>query len=78
VLALEFADPDAYRSVDEGDVMVIEGVRDAMTSGADIQIKNLTRGEGFVARHRLSARQVALLLAGGLIPWLRDQARRAV
>jgi aconitate hydratase len=78
VLALEFADPDAYRRVDQGDLLVIEGIRDAMTSGADIQIRNVTRGEGFVARHRLSARQVTLLLAGGLIPWLRDQATEAV
>jgi aconitate hydratase len=78
VLALEFADPDDYGRVDQDDVLVIEDIRSAIASGIDVTVRNATRGGAFAARHRLSARQVELLLAGGLIPWLRDPARVAV
>jgi aconitate hydratase len=78
VLALEFADPDDYGRVDQDDVLVIEDIRSAIASGIDVTVRNATRGEAFGTRHRLSARQVDLLLAGGLIPWLRDPARVAV
>lgn len=50
----------------------------AIASGTVVRVRNVTRGEEFVARHGLSSRQVELLLAGGLIPWLRDPAAVAV
>jgi aconitate hydratase len=78
VLALEFADASDYGRVDKDDVLVLKGIRGAIASGTAVTVRNDTRGETFVARHRLSARQVELLLAGGLIPWLRDPARVAV
>jgi len=46
-----------------------------ITLGTDteVTVRNATRDEHYVARHRLSGRQVAMLLAGGLLPWLRQQ-----
>ncbi len=73
VLALEFADPDDYGRVEQGDVLVLEGIRGTIAAGTEITVRNITRDEGYVARHRLSDRQVAMLLAGGLLPWLRQQ-----
>jgi len=78
VLALEFADPADYERVDQDDVLVLKGIRGAIASGTAVTVRNDTRGETFVARHRLSARQVELLLAGGLIRWLRDPTMVAV
>jgi aconitate hydratase len=77
VLALEFADPDDYGHVQQGDVLVLEGIRGAIASGSDITVHNVTRHEEYVGRHRLSDRQVSLLLAGGLIPWLRQRAEES-
>jgi len=74
VLALEFADPTDYERVGQDDVLVLDGIRVAIAGGTDITVHNATRDEDFVVRHRLSDRQVSLLLAGGLIPWLRQQA----
>ncbi len=74
VLALEFVDPEDYERVVRDDVLVIEGIRDAIASGTEVKVRNATRGEVFVTQHRLSGRQVTLLLAGGLIPWLRGRA----
>jgi aconitate hydratase len=74
VLALEFADPDDYGHVHQDDVLVLEGIRGAIASGSNMTVHNATRHEEYVVRHRLSDRQVSLLLAGGLIPWLRQRA----
>jgi aconitate hydratase len=77
VLALEFADPDDYGHVQEGDVLVLNGIRRAIASGSEIMVHNATRHREYVGRHRLSDRQVSLLLAGGLIPWLRERAEES-
>ena len=36
-------------------------------------VYNTTRGTELTTRHRMSSRQVEVLLAGGIIPWLRSQ-----
>lgn len=73
VLALEFTDPDDYRRVEQGDVLVLERIRDTIGTDTDVKVRNATRDEHYLARHRLSDRQVSMLLAGGLLPWLRQQ-----
>jgi aconitate hydratase len=76
VLALEFADPDDYQRVEQGDILVLEGVRHAIGSGGTgLTVYNATRDQEYSTRHRLSNRQAAMLLAGGLIPWLRRQKK---
>ena len=74
VLVLEFADIADYERVGQDDVLVLDGIREAIAGGTELTVRNATRDEEFVVRHRLSDRQVSLLLAGGLIPWLRQQA----
>ena len=73
VLALEFADPDDYQRVEQGDFLLLENIRATIDADTDITVRNTTRNEGYAAHHRLSERQVAMLLAGGLLPWLRQQ-----
>jgi len=73
VLALEFADPDDYQRVEQGDVLLLENIRATIGAGTEITVRNTTRNEQYLAHHRLSERQVAMLLAGGLLPWLRQQ-----
>lgn len=74
VLALEFADEQDYQRVEQDDVLVIDGIRAALKDGTDLVARNTTRDEEYPVRHRLSDRQVDMLLAGGLIPWLRARA----
>ncbi|MFG1694111.1 aconitate hydratase [Nonomuraea sp. NPDC049309] len=76
VLALEFADPRDYDRIQQGDTLVLDDLRRAIGSGeTELTVRNATRDERYAARHRLSARQVAMVLAGGLIPWLRERQR---
>ncbi len=76
VLALEFDDPDDLAWIGRDDTLVLDGLRDAVAGHSAIRVLDATRGRSFRVRHRLSGRQARLLLAGGLIPWMR-LARRA-
>ena len=70
VLALEFADDGDYTRIDDGDVLVVADVRDALTDSNALTVVNTTKDERYPVRHRLSPRQVEAILAGGLIPRL--------
>lgn len=72
ILALEFDDPDDYGAISQGDAAVLEDLRDALRAGTSV---TAMIGEREVAlHHRLSARQVEMVLEGGRIPQTR--ARR--
>jgi len=74
VLALEFVDPSDRQKISRGDILNFEGLRDSLVRGPDVRVRNVTRGEDYAARHSLSERQVEMVLAGGVIPWLRAKA----
>ena len=74
VLPLEFTDEADYDRVEAGDELAVERLRSALRDGGEITIRNLTRGATFVTRHRLSARQVNMVLTGGQIPLLRHES----
>lgn len=73
VLALEFEDASDHQRIQQGDVLSLEEIRDALTSGTEIAVFNKTRNEKYSVRHRLSLRQIHMLLSGGLIPWIQNQ-----
>ena len=76
VLPLTFADggdgsgggPD---DIEQGDVLVIEGLHRALENGDRIRVRNTTRDRDIATRHDLSERQVEILLRGGLIEWMK-------
>jgi aconitate hydratase len=70
VLPLEFADPTDYDRISPGDRLTVPDVREALSSGAGVIVRNASTGETCQARHRLSPRQVRIVLAGGQIPLL--------
>ena len=74
VLALEFTDPGDRLKISRGDVLSFEGLRDSIAQGPDVRVRNVTRGEEYATRHSLSKRQVEMVLAGGVIPWIRANA----
>jgi aconitate hydratase len=75
VLPLTFAG-DGYDAVEQGDVLVLEGIHEALANGeGQVAVRNETQGRHLAARHELSARQIDILLAGGLIHWMRQRLR---
>ena len=73
ILALELVDTEDYDDIEQGDTLVLEGVRDAMEAGTTVQARNRRNDSTYELRHRLSPRQVTMVLAGGQIPLLRQE-----
>jgi aconitate hydratase len=67
VVPLLFADPADHDWIEAGDVLRIEGLRDALAAGERIDVLDTTTQRSFAVRHDLSERQLRVVLAGGLI-----------
>jgi aconitate hydratase len=72
VLPLEFEDPGDWERISAGDTLRMEGLRASLTgdAGPGLRVTNLTQGQEYAVRHRLSPRQRRAVLAGGTIPAL--------
>ena len=77
VLPLTFVDDGAYDAVEVDDVLVLESIHDGLRTGAELTVRNRTKGAPFQVRHDLSRRQLELLLEGGVIHWNRRRARNS-
>ena len=73
IVPLLFSDPADHDRIEQDDVLVLEDLRTALAEGAQITARNKTQDQEYQVHHELSKRQVAMLLAGGLIPWLRQR-----
>lgn len=65
ILALQFADPDDYDRIGQGDLLRFSKLRSQLSSGREVQFENTTKAERYTCRQRLSPRQVEMVLAGG-------------
>jgi len=75
ILPLEFATAADAESVEQGDVLWLVALREALSQGRPLSITNVTKGTTVAVRHALTERQVDVILAGGLLNYFRDQAR---
>jgi len=71
VLPLTFDDPTVFDHLEIGDVVEIARIEAALTNSPTIMAK--INGKPLQLRHDLSARQIDLLLRGGVINWLRER-----
>jgi aconitate hydratase len=76
VLALEFDDSGDWERIAVGDRLRLAGLHAALAPGAEpaLRVHNATKGEDYAVHHRLSPRQRATVLAGGIIPRLAAEA----
>jgi aconitate hydratase len=70
IVPLEFENASDYDSVEQGDVLVMEGLRDGIKSGK-VKVMNKTKGREFVALVDLGEKSKDVLLAGGSIMYAR-------
>ena len=71
VLPLTFADPAEYGRLRQGSVIGFTGLHGALRAGPEMQAT--VDGRTAALRHDLSPRQLEVLLAGGVINWLRQR-----
>jgi aconitate hydratase len=71
ILPLTFRSASDYERIQPGDELLIEDPAGGLRSGGLIRVENRTRGESYEMEHRLSPRQVEMVLAGSLINVVR-------
>jgi aconitate hydratase len=74
ILPLEFADPEDYDRVSQGDVLQIRGIRAGLRPQEKIEITGKTKGETYSLRHSLGPRQVEIIRMGGLVNVARTKS----
>lgn len=67
ILPLTFNDRNDYQKIDQGDVLEILHVKEAIQKGNTIEVLNKTKGFSFQTKHAMSPRQVNIMLHGGEI-----------
>lgn len=75
VLPLTFSHPGDYDRTGQGQRLRIEALPEQLERGQVIEAT--LNGEPLLLKHELSARQRAILAAGGVIEWLRQRQRPA-
>jgi len=73
ILPLVFADEDDYDGVSRGDGWKIEGVREALADGETGLVIESDAGEEIRVEARLLPREREVLLAGGMLEYLREE-----
>jgi aconitate hydratase len=71
ILPLTFSQPDDYQKIEIDDVIVIHDVHQQIKSGPDVTAILRSKGQSITLRHKLSPRQIEILLEGGLINWVK-------
>jgi aconitate hydratase len=74
IVPLEFADPDDYDDVAQGDRLEFSSLCDQLHNGDMVTVDNLTKKQSYRLRHRLSSRGIDMVCAGGRIPLTRSSA----
>jgi aconitate hydratase len=68
ILALQFEDPGDYDSIEPGDVIRLDSLREQLSPGKPVTASYPRPGRDLRLTHQLSERQIAMVLAGGRIP----------
>lgn len=71
ILPLNFANPEDYDRITEGDELSLEGIKNAIVTSSPAILKNLTTGESYEIKYDLSERQKDIILAGGLLNYTK-------
>ena len=71
VLPLTFEKPADYDAIDDGDILEVNGIHEAMHNDAPVVVHIRSKNLEIAARFQMSARQREIFLAGGLINWFK-------
>ncbi len=74
ILPLVFENPADYDTIDQGDILVLEGIDDAIRAGGKVTLVNKTKNQTITLTCQASDRQRDMLLAGGLLNYTRENA----
>jgi len=73
VLPLVLEDRADYERAHQGDVLRLRDLRRSLMQGVAPIVENTTTGDRLRVHHELSSRQIEIILAGGLLEWMRGK-----
>jgi aconitate hydratase len=71
ILPLVFTAEGDYEAVEQGDAWEIDGVHAALEAGEPLTVRNVTQGTSYSLACDLTDRQVAIILSGGLLNYIK-------
>jgi aconitate hydratase len=74
IMPLTFTNEADYDKIQQGDALELANVRDVLTQGRAMVLRNVTRGVDIPVTYEFTDRQKKLLLAGGLLNYIRQSA----
>ena len=75
VLPLTFKNPDDFSKIQQGDHLRITNLRSALQEEGLLKIENVTQQRVFEVSHGLNFREKEILLAGGLLNYIRERRK---
>ena len=75
ILPLTFANEADYDLISQGDELLMSDVKACVKNGTNITIKNITTGKEIVALCELTERTKAIIIAGGLLNFTRENIK---
>jgi aconitate hydratase len=62
-----------YASIDQGDELRFTDLRNAVQSGTEVEVTNVTKGETYTMEHDLSEREIEMVLEGSQVGVVRKE-----
>ncbi len=74
IMPFTFANADDYDKIDTDDMLALDNIRDCIENGKEVSLRNITKNETYKLAYDYSDRQVAMILAGGLLNYTKNNA----
>lgn len=71
IMPFTFANADDYDKIDTDDILSLDGIREKITNGSAVVLRNVTKNETYELAYDYSDRQTAMILAGGLLNYTK-------
>ena len=73
IIPLTFKADSDYDEIDSGDEIQIPNIREVISKNEALVVKNLSKGKDFEVNYELSERQRSILLAGGMLSYIKNK-----
>lgn len=74
ILPLEFCNENDYDKISLGDEIVLPDIKEIVANGGDVKVVNKTTGEEIMAKCELTDRTKAIIIAGGLLNYTKENS----
>jgi aconitate hydratase len=72
ILPLQFTDPKDYERIQQNDILALSNLSEKTLTDNNLEAVNKTQGFRFKVTHQMSSRQVKIMVAGGMINFIRE------